>query len=355
MKPKIFIGSSSERLDLAYSIQQNLDNDAQITVWTQGVFKLSNSSLDSLLSSLDNFDFAIFVFHPDDVTQIRGKTFDTVRDNLIFELGMFIGRLGKERVFFLVPKTIDQLHLPTDLLGINPGIYDNTREDGNLLASLGPFCNQIRNFIKVFVLENIEDIQDEPVFIKTIVIEKQRAWEYLFAAELMKHRLTEINNAYADIDADSAIFKFKSITGEEFFLWLKELLTNLDKYTNLLVKCLEGLHSSFGPLGVPGKPLEIKNAVERFCLLCKEILNIEYELYGLNPPQELEHLKKNLKGFTKTMYMDEINRLHTDMKSIVHALRNGGDAKGYSLILTPKFPQAMHEAISEFKKYFGLM
>lgn len=202
MKPKIFIGSSSERLDIAYSIQENLDHDAQITVWTQGIFKLSNSSLDSLLTALDNFNFAIFVFHPDDITQIRGTSFDTVRDNLIFELGLFIGRLGKERVFFLVPKTVNKLHLPTDLLGITPGIYDNTREDGNLLASLAPFCNQLRKITKEFILENIEDIQNEPTFIKLIVIEKKRAWEFLFAAELLKSRLVEINNTYFEIDSN---------------------------------------------------------------------------------------------------------------------------------------------------------
>ena len=83
-------------------------------------------------------------------------------------------------------------------------------------------------------------------------------------------------------------------------------------------------------------------------------MNLEYELYGLNPPKELEHLKNNLKGFTKTMYMDEINRLHTDMKAKVLELRSGVVGKKYSLILTPKFPQAMNEAISEFSKYFGL-
>src|SRR4051812_3252851 len=140
MKPRIFIGSSTERLEIAYAIQESLDHDAQTTVWTQGIFKLSSSALDSLINSLDNFDFAVFVFHPDDVTQIRQSSYETVRDNLIFELGLFIGKIGKDRVFFLVPRDVHKLHLPTDLLGITPGTYDNTRTDNNLLASLGSFC-----------------------------------------------------------------------------------------------------------------------------------------------------------------------------------------------------------------------
>lgn len=152
MKPRIFIGSSTEQLDIAYSVQENLDFDAQTTVWTQGIFKLSINTLDSLIESLSNFEFAIFIFHPDDITQIRSEKVLTVRDNLIFELGLFIGKLGKENVFFLIPRTIEKLHLPTDLLGITPGTYDNTREDNNIQASLGSFCNQIRKEIKKIYL-----------------------------------------------------------------------------------------------------------------------------------------------------------------------------------------------------------
>ena len=151
MKPRIFIGSSVERLSTAYAVQENLQYDSLTTVWTQGIFQLSSNSLDDLLNALKNFDFAIFIFHPDDITKIREQTFQTIRDNLIFELGLFMGRLGKEHVYFLIPEGMDNMHLPTDLLGVLPGTYDSHREDVNLKASLGPFCNQVREKIKNFV------------------------------------------------------------------------------------------------------------------------------------------------------------------------------------------------------------
>jgi len=354
MKPRVFVGSSTERLDIAYSIQQNLEYDAQVTVWTQGIFKLSTSTLDSLLTSLDNFDFAIFVFHPDDITQVRDNTFYTVRDNLVFELGLFIGRLGKEKVFFLVPRTVDKLHLPTDLLGITPGTYDNTRDDGNLLASLAPFCNEVRTYLKNFLIENIQDIQNEPLFIKTIVIERKSAWEYLLAAELLKQRLVEINDGYIEIETNSAILRFKYLTAEQFLNWFQTASINIEKYIPLFEKCIEDLNNSFGPPGVSGKPIEIKNAVERFILLCRELLNIEYELYGIDPPEGLLHVKNSLKGWTKTMFIDEINRLQTDLKSIVMGIRNGNTNNEYSLVLTPKVPESVMGAVEEFRKYLGL-
>lgn len=103
MKPKLFIGSSSESLNVAYAIQDNLNYDAEVTVWTQGVFKLSGNTLDDLIETVGNSHFAIFVFNPNDITIIRDKHESTVRDNVVFELGLFIGKLGKRNVFLCYP------------------------------------------------------------------------------------------------------------------------------------------------------------------------------------------------------------------------------------------------------------
>nr|WP_315239662.1 nucleotide-binding protein [uncultured Albidiferax sp.] len=146
--PALFIGSSTEGLGTAYAIQQALEYDAEPTVWSQGLFQPSQSVLSELVKNLSSFKFAAFVFSPDDTVKLRGTEFLSVRDNVIFELGLFMGALGPSRCFYLIPRNTGSLHLPSDLAGINALTYNASRSDGNLLAALGPACNEIRNAIK---------------------------------------------------------------------------------------------------------------------------------------------------------------------------------------------------------------
>lgn len=354
MKPRIFIGSSTEKLEIAYLIQENLEHDAQVTVWTQGVFKISKNSLDSLVESLFDFDLAIFVFHPDDTTQIRNQTYETVRDNIIFELGLFIGRLGKEKVFFLIPRNVESLHLPTDLLGITPKTYDDKREDNNLRASLGPFCNQIREVLKRHVYENLEDIQDEPEYIKKIVIEKPIGWEYLLASGLLKNRLEKVNSNYDEIDNEIVIQRLKTISGEEFWNWYQNYIDNLGNFIKLFNECVNGLIKSFGDPGVAGKPIEIKNAVDRILQLCRELINIEYELNSFSLPKELVNTKAKLRGVTKTVFLDEINRLQRELKITIENYTKSTVKETVTLSLTINLPDSLGSAMDDFRTFLGL-
>src|SRR4051812_27447913 len=104
MKPRIFIGSSSEGIQIAHAIQSNLDPDAEVTVWSQDVFRPGESTLQSLLRQVDQSDFGVFVFSPDDVIEVHDTHQLTVRDNVVFELGLYIGRLGPMRSLVVAPR-----------------------------------------------------------------------------------------------------------------------------------------------------------------------------------------------------------------------------------------------------------
>jgi hypothetical protein len=144
MKPRVFVASSIEGLGVAYAVQECLEYECEITVWPQGVFELTKTALETLDQQSSRFDAAVFVFSPDDAAIVRGTQKPMVRDNVLFELGLFMGRLGREKCFIVKPRAFDSMHFPTDLLGVTPGTYDESRSDGNLVAAVGPCCNKIR-------------------------------------------------------------------------------------------------------------------------------------------------------------------------------------------------------------------
>lgn len=142
MKPRVFIGSSREGIPIANAIHTNLTRDAECTVWKSGVFQPSSFALNSLIDELDDSQFGIFVFSPDDTLIMRSEQHQVVRDNVLFELGLFIGRLGHKRCFFLVPES-GGIRLPTDLFGLNSTEYESNRRDSNWVAAVNPACTSI--------------------------------------------------------------------------------------------------------------------------------------------------------------------------------------------------------------------
>lgn len=130
-------------MDVAYALQKNLEYEADPTVWDQGVFRPMGQTLSDVTVETQSTDFAVFVFAPDDLADIRGERVNVVRDNVLFELGLFIGALGVDRCFIVAPRGSPNLHLPTDLLGISPLTYAADRRDGRLRAALGPSSHEI--------------------------------------------------------------------------------------------------------------------------------------------------------------------------------------------------------------------
>lgn len=152
-RPRIFIGSSSESLDVAESLQSLFDREFEPTVWTQGVFGLNESGLESLVHALDAFDFACFVVRKEDLTFKRRVVHSVPRDNVILEIGLFLGALGRERVF-IIHERGEKPVLPSDLDGINMLDYFANRRDKNLLRALNPVCLEIKTEIRRLTAKN---------------------------------------------------------------------------------------------------------------------------------------------------------------------------------------------------------
>lgn len=145
-KPTLFIASSVEGLRVADAINVNLEHETHCTIWRNGTFKLSSQTVDDLVKKSSTIDFAVFVFTPDDIAKIRKQEEIVARDNVVFELGLFIGAIGKERCYVVKPRGID-MHLPSDLLGMNPADYATDRPDDDIASALNFACKQIKDRI----------------------------------------------------------------------------------------------------------------------------------------------------------------------------------------------------------------
>ena len=125
MKPRIFIGSSSEGLAVAQQVKAFFENDYETYLWTDDIFKFNENFLETLMKEANLFDFSLLVFTKDDYTKSRLVGFDSPRDNVIFEFGLFLGRLGRNNAFVVKDEDVK---LPSDLLGITLATFKCKRK-----------------------------------------------------------------------------------------------------------------------------------------------------------------------------------------------------------------------------------
>lgn len=147
VKPYVFIGSAGESLPLARDIQAGLAHDRLLVkVWTDGVFKAGQATIQDLMARVKKADFAVMVFTPDDKVISRHEPLAAPRDNVVFELGLFMGDVGPERSFIVKPRKIE-LKIPSDLLGLTTLEYDAS-DPKEFTAAVAPVCTAIRKKVE---------------------------------------------------------------------------------------------------------------------------------------------------------------------------------------------------------------
>jgi hypothetical protein len=133
MKRKLFIGSSSEGQTIANQLKKELQSKLgdflEIDTWVDGkIFSLNKGTLDSLMVAARKFDYGVLVATKDDIAKVRGTEHYIPRDNVMLEMGMFLGSLGLTRAFLLVEKLSK---LPTDYNGVTVPYFERD-VDGSL-------------------------------------------------------------------------------------------------------------------------------------------------------------------------------------------------------------------------------
>jgi hypothetical protein len=121
-KPTVFVASSVDTLRSAHALSARLNRYADVVLW-RTMFEPTAATVDALSSQLSGADFMVALLGTDDLDTSGSRA------NLLLELGMALGKLGRDRVLFV---TESPLRLPSELSGlltVTEGIDDPNAPD----------------------------------------------------------------------------------------------------------------------------------------------------------------------------------------------------------------------------------
>lgn len=144
-RPRVFLICSAEALDIAETIRADLQYEkAVVEIWSDShIFPAGGYPLEALEQSVAESDFGIAIAQPDDLVRSRDRKSMTPRDNVVFELGFFMSKLGRKRTILMVPNNED-VKLPSDFKGLTPLGYNTPTDKVKASTALGPAVHQIK-------------------------------------------------------------------------------------------------------------------------------------------------------------------------------------------------------------------
>ena len=144
----MFIGSSSEMKPVVDKCVEAFSGHASCIPWflspefkTRGSF----TTFQALCEAAGGYDFALFILSADDQLEHRENHFSCPRDNVIFEMGLFIGAIGPKRVFAIVESVESpKLKIPSDLNAVYMPRFNQDKDDP--VASIASVNEAIQGF-----------------------------------------------------------------------------------------------------------------------------------------------------------------------------------------------------------------
>ncbi len=156
MRPRLFIGCASEHLPDARALQSSLHHWCDSVIWDQNFVTPSQTTIEAL-ESIRDFDFAAFLITATDRAESRGRHSEVTRSNVIFEVGVAVGCLGRKRTFLICAASVGT-NVPSDLLGVQTLTYQDAAQ--NKVAAFGPVSESLHERAQLLAT------QTEPNFLQ---------------------------------------------------------------------------------------------------------------------------------------------------------------------------------------------
>jgi hypothetical protein len=197
---RIFVASSTPNVKVARTFARVLQNRGfRARVWDEWVFWPNESTFDGLLRISTEYNFAVIIWGPSDITTTGGKSISSPRDNVIFEAGLFLGVLGRHRVFIAEDKTA-ATKIPSDYAGITRVTYEGSLIQHDSDSAVRSACDQIQHNI---------DAPHIPANLSVLAGE----WKSRYAAGPDKHHREVIDNVVIRVEPDGISFVSDSMHG----------------------------------------------------------------------------------------------------------------------------------------------
>jgi CRP-like cAMP-binding protein len=135
--PKLLIAGTRPTLALVEPLGGLLRPEIAAASWANDQAEMASDMVDALESLVAGTDFVLLAVGPVDDLATRLTPAYTLKEKLSFELGLFVGFLGRSRVFVAVPSGLERL-LPTGLLETPPMVLPDQMAYGraDALASV---------------------------------------------------------------------------------------------------------------------------------------------------------------------------------------------------------------------------
>jgi hypothetical protein len=147
--PKLLVGSSKEGLPVAEYFKEQLSTVVDMTLWNDNFFMPGEVAVESLEERSRQFDGALVVGTADDRVVSRGVDSASLRDNLLFEFGVFVAVFGRRRAI-LALEGLGSTKVPSDLFGLT--CVGFTRSDP-LESGLAQALVDVRRVVDSFTLD----------------------------------------------------------------------------------------------------------------------------------------------------------------------------------------------------------